>query len=990
MPVSGMDEHAIIMEGWLFKSDPAGRHWRHRWCVLTASKFQYFVNEEKAIMRGSFDMPGSTFQVGLPAVKSAPPTLHVFRVVTPARVFFFAAHDAEDVRRWNRAHQQAARAIVSDPAQRGAASFDESADSQLLPPTPVPAQSRSNAPLQSSPLAKAQWTSQPADMPPLPESRASGTTGSMQSPAARHDRAAALRAEESAAHGRARAAEGNPPPPPPVFGDAAAASAFELPTAPSTAPSQPEPVTDKVVISAIVQTHGTDGSISRRAKPLTLRIPRDRAGDLPTGTLKAAVAKRLQCSPAELAIFANEDQLDQAWHAAAGADGRYVHLPGMADELPGEQLGLLNQHASIVVVVQPPPAQASRRPPALAPVQTRVDQLASSPPPREGATERQARPSPGAATPAQPVAVPVQARIERRLALQRVFYDVAGKSPRNAAPDAVPRAEFLRALHRHPATAGWTGTAALVAKINQRNAGPFLSWGEAVAALEQEGESLDQGTSPRASPTQGLPSDLPTPAPHQMLTPVPTVVPRATSTVAMTRVQANVPAPERAGLVDAAAMQGLHPDAIAAVLAGLPEDPDTEATTVVRVQLDDSEAGAVDLQVGAFTDCGQLAELFFDAHPDVEQDDAAAATLRAELACAAASMSANLLRTVQTQNAGLRQRVVLAQAALTAAIKSAQHRGAGLASAPVPEQAELLQRLTDAFQAAANHGDTAAAASIALGRPAPAGGADADARAADLQKQLAQAQVEVAALRAALAKSQAGGSPTSPAHSSLGDSHGAQAQHAAEARVWASEKKTMIMRFNADRAALLEENKRLRRALASHGGAASASARLATLDDERVQLLEDNATLTGQVRHLEEQLATLTANWEAESRTWMQERQRLRGFVDTLTVTATSPVRQAARADPNSALALSTTRRATGSKSGQDLEDTLPAKTTLLRNWAEETAALAAVWQADSAAWQAERAALQRQVNTLKQAARGGKQMAVAEVSPTSGARGMY
>ena len=64
----------ILYEGFLYKSDPAGRVWKPRFCVLLPDLFVYFTDELKQVPKGVFELAGVQLMPPPPGSVRSPPT----------------------------------------------------------------------------------------------------------------------------------------------------------------------------------------------------------------------------------------------------------------------------------------------------------------------------------------------------------------------------------------------------------------------------------------------------------------------------------------------------------------------------------------------------------------------------------------------------------------------------------------------------------------------------------------------------------------------------------------------------------------------------------------------------------------------------------------------------------------------------------------------------------------------------------------------------
>jgi hypothetical protein len=53
---------SMIRSGWLHKSDPKGRHWKHRWFELKGGSLSYFTKEQASSKKGELRLVGRSVQ----------------------------------------------------------------------------------------------------------------------------------------------------------------------------------------------------------------------------------------------------------------------------------------------------------------------------------------------------------------------------------------------------------------------------------------------------------------------------------------------------------------------------------------------------------------------------------------------------------------------------------------------------------------------------------------------------------------------------------------------------------------------------------------------------------------------------------------------------------------------------------------------------------------------------------------------------------------
>lgn len=96
----------VIQQGWLTKSNPKGRYWKKRWCVLKADSLLYYKQRDHASEpgreKGKVDVSAANLLTG-PGEKlsiAKCPTEHVFRLAEGRRVYYFCADDRSELTAW--------------------------------------------------------------------------------------------------------------------------------------------------------------------------------------------------------------------------------------------------------------------------------------------------------------------------------------------------------------------------------------------------------------------------------------------------------------------------------------------------------------------------------------------------------------------------------------------------------------------------------------------------------------------------------------------------------------------------------------------------------------------------------------------------------------------------------------------------------------------------------------------------------------------------
>jgi len=106
----------------------------------------------------------------------------------------------------------------------------------------------------------------------------------------------------------------------------------------------------------------------------------------------------------------------------------------------------------------------------------------------------------------------------------------------------------------------------------------------------------------------------------------------------------------------------------------------------------------------------------------------------------------------------------------------------------------------------------------------------------------------------------------------------------ADWRNWAAEKRELLARANSDRAALIEENKRLRAALDGRG--VETESRLRAADEDRSRLASDVHLLTVGRNRAEAEVRDVYRQWEEDGRRWAGERKALVDQLEAFTAAA--------------------------------------------------------------------------------------------------------
>lgn len=91
----------VIKEGWLTKSNPQGKRWKKRWCVLSYAEFTYYTSAEKRDRqsKGSFELADVEVREGWDLERS-PRTPHVLTVNVPGRAYYFCCSSDEVLGEW--------------------------------------------------------------------------------------------------------------------------------------------------------------------------------------------------------------------------------------------------------------------------------------------------------------------------------------------------------------------------------------------------------------------------------------------------------------------------------------------------------------------------------------------------------------------------------------------------------------------------------------------------------------------------------------------------------------------------------------------------------------------------------------------------------------------------------------------------------------------------------------------------------------------------
>lgn len=88
---------------YLVKSNPKGKYWKRRWCVLTPDELLYFQTRASVRLgeppRGRVDLSAANLLTGPGSLKS-PETPFVFRLVSGRRTYYFCAKDATKLADW--------------------------------------------------------------------------------------------------------------------------------------------------------------------------------------------------------------------------------------------------------------------------------------------------------------------------------------------------------------------------------------------------------------------------------------------------------------------------------------------------------------------------------------------------------------------------------------------------------------------------------------------------------------------------------------------------------------------------------------------------------------------------------------------------------------------------------------------------------------------------------------------------------------------------
>eukprot|EP01138_Halocafeteria_seosinensis_P011003 gb/GECG01011238.1/.p1 GENE.gb/GECG01011238.1/~~gb/GECG01011238.1/.p1 ORF type:complete len:688 (+),score=95.35 gb/GECG01011238.1/:1-2064(+) len=106
----------VFREGWLYKSDPRGKNWKKRYCVLTSHRFMYYSDSSKQELRGEFVLENTRFHVGWNLNNKKSPTPHVFSITTGQRNYYFSCRTHGEALDWRQAYDDA-RSFREDAAE---------------------------------------------------------------------------------------------------------------------------------------------------------------------------------------------------------------------------------------------------------------------------------------------------------------------------------------------------------------------------------------------------------------------------------------------------------------------------------------------------------------------------------------------------------------------------------------------------------------------------------------------------------------------------------------------------------------------------------------------------------------------------------------------------------------------------------------------------------------------------------------------------------
>ena len=97
------EQDEVVRAGYLVKSNPKGKYWKRRWCVLTPDELLYFQTRASVRLgeppRGRVDLSAANLLTGPGSLKS-PETPFVFRLVSGRRTYYFCAKDATKLADW--------------------------------------------------------------------------------------------------------------------------------------------------------------------------------------------------------------------------------------------------------------------------------------------------------------------------------------------------------------------------------------------------------------------------------------------------------------------------------------------------------------------------------------------------------------------------------------------------------------------------------------------------------------------------------------------------------------------------------------------------------------------------------------------------------------------------------------------------------------------------------------------------------------------------
>jgi hypothetical protein len=567
-----------------------------------------------------------------------------------------------------------------------------------------------------------------------------------------------------------------------------------------------------------------------------------------------------------------------------------------------------------------------------------------------------------------------QARLARRLHLGSLFDDLMSQRGVSSEQDALPTAAVEAALRADPTVASWKGSEKLFAAV--RGMADGVKKKQLMDAHSQLGDQLQGGDSvDLTSLTEG-----------------------GSPSLAGAADKAHVPAPLAMALRRGGA-------AMRAVQAETRDNAMVENVSMkMSVQLTDDLRG--DITVAPFEDTSRLVETFFQqcregmlsAEADEERksgipamaelDEEFGDEVRDEVRKVQLGVTERLLRNVMAQREDLvsHMRSILSRAShagVDCGVEISEPQASSSAALDAAEVESEVGRLRGLLAGVELERDSLRreldATRAALASTAPASD-DADETRV-LKHQLSEAVTELEGARSRVRELEDSLKRGEWEAHVKGQAEGGAMLTRDEWRAWAAEKRSILARANADRAALAEENRRLREA--QNPQAAALEMRFRRADEARTALEAQVASLSAARRRAEEELRSAYRQWDEDGQAWSAERRRLQEQIEALAIAASQAAAEGA-ATAAEAAGITSADAAAG-----EIRRLLQEKASLLRAWSTDTEVLVASWKDDRRSVQASIERVRQRLSTLERQCRSAVDLATAPLEASTDAQAL-